>query len=138
MTARRRWGQDDKCSIAATARGRSANRFSSARRLLRSHIVHVHHHAVEERIHLRAQQRQAAEHADVVVVVQGFVGIAQRRYRVGQRAFNRVVEQAAVDGVGNLTSAFFRMLLMRLLAAASAASGKVANWPMASRRVSKS
>ncbi len=36
-------------------------------------------------------------------------------------------------------SAFFRMLLMRLLAAASAsASGRLAKVPIASRRVSKS
>ena len=92
-------GQADRCSIAATLPRRSDSRFSRARRLLRTRgVVDVDHHAVEERIDLRAQPREAAEHGDVVARARARGRCRRGRLdRFGQLAFGRLVEQRRID-----------------------------------------
>ena len=96
--------QVDRCSIAATLPRRSARRLSRARRLLRTaHVVDVDHHAVEERIDLRAQPREAAERGDVIAVRERVAGVAVRGLdRFGQRAFRRFLQQRRIDRRGDL------------------------------------
>ena len=97
-------------------------------------VVDVHHHLVEERIDLRAQARQAAEHGDVVARLQrASVSAIGRIDGIAEIALGAASEKRAASTVGgHVAFDLRRMLRMRLLAAASAsASGSVANSPIA-------
>lgn len=66
-------------------------------------VVGIDHHAVEERIHLWAQARQACEHGDLVMAVERIAGVADGRFhRFGQRFLGRLAQQAGVDIAGDL------------------------------------
>ena len=61
-------------------------------------IVDVHHHAVEERIDLRAQAGEAAEHGDVVAAREQRVSLGNRRIdRGGEFALGVLDEPRWID-----------------------------------------
>ncbi len=65
-------------------------------------IVHVDHHALEERIHLRWQAGKMGQGIDVIALRQRAPGFAVDRFhRLGQREFRRFAEQGVILDVGD-------------------------------------